>query len=163
MLLVQSGDNFERRARYPFCQYKVMYISKNEQTRHTRQNFGSRRENAEHCPPTRTHVLDTSLDHLLKALQYLQRRQGVNQAFSLINVSSKFTISRISGFALCVMVYSKGLKKSFWNLKCGNSSFSRKRIASCRKESRAKNPTWGLLWQQTCDSVGTKDKHSNSG
>src|SRR5258708_33796499 len=89
--------------------------------------------------------------------------KGVNQALSLINVSSKFTISRISGFALCVMVYSKGLKKSFWNLKCGNSSFSRKRIASCRKESRAKNPTWGLLWQQTCDSVGTKDKHSNSG
>jgi len=60
-----------------------------------------------------------------------------------------FTISRISGLWLCLIVYSNGFRKSFWNLKCGNSSFSRNRIESCRSESNAKKPTWGLLWQQT--------------
>ena len=49
-----------------------------------------------------------------------------------------------------IMVYSNGLRKSFWNLKCGSSSFSKKRIASCRSASRAKKPTCGLLWQHTC-------------
>ncbi len=34
-------------------------------------NFRCRRENAEHCPPTGTHILDASLDHLLKALENL--------------------------------------------------------------------------------------------
>lgn len=59
-------------------------------------------------------------------------------------------MSLISGFWLWIMVYSKGFKKSFWNLKFGNSSFSRNRIASWRRESKAKKPTCGLLWQHTC-------------
>ena len=35
------------------------------------QNLRCRGENAKHCPPTGTHILDASLDHLLKALEYL--------------------------------------------------------------------------------------------
>lgn len=47
----------------------------------------------------------------------------------------------MSGFGLWDIVYSNGFKKSFWNLKCANSSFSKNRMASCRRESNAKNPT----------------------
>ena len=59
------------------------------------------------------------------------------------------TISRTSGLELWVMVYSNGRRKSFWNLKWGNSSFSKNLMASCRRASNAKKPTCGLLWQHT--------------
>jgi hypothetical protein len=59
------------------------------------------------------------------------------------------TISLASLFLLLTMVYSKGRRKSFWNRKCDNSSFSKKFIASCRSASSAKKLTFGLLWQQT--------------
>ena len=76
------------------------------------------------------------LDHLLQALEHLG---GVNE--SSVKTEAKRTMSRISGLELLIIVYSNGLKKSFWNLKCGSSSFSRKRMASCRRASRAKKPT----------------------
>lgn len=63
--------------------------------------------------------------------------------------SGQLTRSLASGLWLCVIVYSNGFKKSFWNLKLASSSFSRKRIASCRSASNAKNDTVGLVWQQT--------------
>lgn len=55
------------------------------------------------------------------------------------------TISRASEFLLCTMVYSNGRKKSFWNLKCDNSSFSKKFMASCLRASKAKKLMLGLL------------------
>ena len=55
------------------------------------------------------------------------------------------TISRASAFWFIVMVYSNGLKKSFWKRKCASSSFSKKRIDSCLKASRPKKLTLGLL------------------
>lgn len=66
-------------------------------------------------------------------------------------------MSRTSGFELWTIVYSKGRKKSFWNLKCGNSSFSKNLMASWRSASKAKNATWGLLWQQTCTTKSFKE------
>lgn len=65
------------------------------------------------------------------------------------HAGTNLTISRMSGLGLWIIVYSNGFRKSFWNLKCGSSSFSRNRIASWRRESKAKMPTCGLLWQHT--------------
>jgi hypothetical protein len=58
--------------------------------RRASQDFGSGRKNTEHCPPARTHVLDASLDHLLEALQNLNRsqmRQSVNVTIKAYHIS----------------------------------------------------------------------------
>lgn len=62
-------------------------------------------------------------------------------------------MSRTSGLELWIMVYSNGRRKSFWNLKCASSSFSKNRMANWRRASKAKNPTCGFLWQQTCGRI----------
>lgn len=82
---------------------------------HTCQYLGGGREDTKQGPPPRNKIMDTRLYHLLETLEYLDI---IGLEISLyINRFNKLTISRISGLLLCTIVYSNGLKKSFWNLK----------------------------------------------
>lgn len=51
------------------------------------------------------------------------------------------------------MMCSKGLRKSFWNLKLANSPFSKNFMDSCLRESTAKIATSSLELQPTCSEM----------
>lgn len=51
------------------------------------------------------------------------------------------------------MMCSKGLRKSFWNLKLASSPFSKNFMDSCRRESTAKIATSSLELQPTCTEM----------
>lgn len=51
------------------------------------------------------------------------------------------------------MMCSKGLRKSFWNLKLASSPFSKNFIDSCLRESTAKIATSSLELQPTCTEI----------
>lgn len=63
-------------------------------------------------------------------------------------------MSRTSALLLWIIAYSKGFRKSFWKLKLVSSCFSKKRIASCRRESKAKKDTLAFVWLQTLFAKG---------
>lgn len=51
------------------------------------------------------------------------------------------------------MMCSKGLRKSFWNLKLASSPFSKNFMDSCLRESTAKMATSSLELQPTCTEM----------
>jgi hypothetical protein len=125
MILVQTLDDVESLVRDAF------YITKSVPHRSDRASMGLPVCTLEAAQNTPNIVLqpDLRFSTLACTIWYMHCR----------------IMSLASGFALCTMAYSKGFKKSFWKLKFANSCFSKKRIASCRRESRAKKETFALV------------------